>query len=66
MIRATSGVPGTGMTFFNVQPAPYVVVTGLCADGWFTYTLSLRGFARARCQFARCDVLFVELCGALA
>lgn len=53
------------MTFVNVQSAPYIVVTGLCADGWFTSTLSLRGFARARCQFSRCEVLFVELCGAL-
>jgi len=66
VITLSLGSLAMGMTYFDVPASPYVVVTGLCADGWFTSTLSLRGFARARCQLERCDLLFVELCGALA
>jgi hypothetical protein len=46
--------------------AVLVRVTGVCAEGWFSSTLTLAGFAKARVQLQRCDVLFVELVGSLA
>lgn len=46
--------------------AALVLVTGVCSQGWFSTTLTLAGFAKARADLQRCDVLFVELVGSLA
>ena len=43
-----------------------IVVTGICSSGWFTSSLSLAGWARARESLERCEVLFVSLVGDLA
>ncbi|WP_418132691.1 hypothetical protein ABL849_22865 [Variovorax sp. 375MFSha3.1] len=46
------------------EPAE-VIVTGVCGHGWFSSIMSLRGFAKARPQLERFDVLFVEVVGSL-
>lgn len=49
--------------FYTVDA--YFLVTGVSVQGWFTTRLSLRGFARARANLAKLDILHVELVGAL-
>jgi len=47
-------------------PVVGVRVVGICAGGWFCSTFSLASYARARAQLERCEVIGVELFGALA
>jgi len=48
------------------RPVVGVRVVGICADGWFCSTFTLAGYARARQQLERCEVIGVEVFGALA
>lgn len=42
-----------------------VQVVGICSQGWFSCTLTLGQFGRARANLSRMDIVWFSLVGAL-